>query len=193
MTFVKLLNLLIIIIQVINVKNNGNTKEATSTIILSNTDETSKIEFLNGELLIWPENCVLNVEYGDNNKISHRNLISINSTQRTSASISVDKTDSDQNGPCRFHYVNIQSNKIFLVDTGTFRFDTYKDLSLIFDASDYTNPAYYLSINKLGSGNLNFNIQSDENKENFTITDSDPFKGMYINRKNLFEKCVDEI
>ena len=49
MTFVKFLNLLIIIIQVINVKNNGNTKEATSTIILSNTDETSKIEFSNGE------------------------------------------------------------------------------------------------------------------------------------------------
>ncbi len=92
---------------------------------------------------------------------------------------------------CRFHYVNyVQSKNISLVDTGTFKFETYENLSLEFDASDNTNPAYYLSINKLGSGNLTFNIQSDDNKETFTFTDSDPFKGMYINRNNLFKTCV---
>ena len=91
----------------------------------------------------------------------------------------------------------IQSIPISLVDTGTFIFNTYENLSLEFDSSNYTNPAYYLSINKLGSGNLTFTIQnksvSESNEVRFTITDSDPFKVIYINRKNLFEKCVDEI
>ena len=198
MTFLKFLTLLILILQIFNVKTNEQTKEASTTITLTNTNETSKIEFSNGQLLIWPENCILNVKNHQNEIIdTGRNLITINSSEITSVNISVNKTDSGQNDTCRFHYVNYNElNTISLVDTGTFRFDTYENLSLEFDAFDYTNPAYYLSINKLGSGNLTFNIQneSDSNSisKEFKITDSDPFKGIYINRKNLFEKCVDE-
>ena len=91
------------------------------------------------------------MKYGTNNKISDRNLISINTSVETSVNISLDITNSGQNTNSRFHYVNYKdSTQISLADTGTFIFEKYKDLSLVFDASGFTNPAYYLSINKLG-------------------------------------------
>ena len=188
MNFVKFLTLLLIILQISNFKTNRKLIEASTTIELTNINDTPTISFSTGKLLIWPENCILNA-----GGKSDRNLISIDNSETTPVTISIDKTDSGQTDFCRFHYVNYnESNTISLVDTGTFKFETYQDLNLEFDTSDNTNPAYYLSINKLGSGNINFNIQSDENKETFTITDSDPFKVFYINRKNLFKTCVDK-
>ena len=168
MNFVKFLTLLLLIIQIINVKTNRKLIEASTTITLTNINYTSQITFSTGKLLIWPENCILTA-----GGKSDRNVISIDNSETTSVQISINKTDSGKTGTCRFHYMNyIQSDKISLVDTGTFKFKEYENnLSLEFDASDNTNPAYYLSINKLDSGSLNFNIQSDENKETFTITD----------------------
>ena len=195
MNFVKFLTLLVLILQIINVKTNRQLTEVSNTITLKSINETSQITFSTGKLLIWPENCILNA-FNDSKTINiyDRNLISIDSSQTTSVNVSIDNTDSGETGTCRFHYVNyIQSNPILLVDTGTFKFETYgQNLNLEFDASNNTNPAYYLSINKLGSGDLNFNIQSDANIETFIITDSDPFKVFYINRKNLFKTCVEK-
>ena len=189
MNFVKFLTLLLLILQIINVKTNRKLTEASTTITLTSTTETSEITFSEGQLLIWPENCILNA-----GTKSDRNFISIDNSETTTVNISVNKTDSgSETGTCRFHYVNyIQSNKISLVDTGTFKFETYENINLEFDASNYTNPAYYLSINKLGSGSLTFNLQSNGNQENIIITDSDPYKVIYINRKNLFQTCVDK-
>ncbi len=154
MNFVKFLTLLLIILQIINVKTNRLLTESSTSITLTSKKETPEIPFTTGRLLIWPENCILNALNNSKNiNISDRNLISIdnNSTETTSVNVSIDKTDSGQTDTCRFHYVNyIQSNKISLVDTGTFKFEEYENLNLEFDASEYTNPAYYLSINKLG-------------------------------------------
>ena len=152
MNFVKFLTLLVLILQITNVKTNKKLTEASTTITLTSINETSVIPFSKGRLLIWPENCILNVlnESIDVN-FSDRNLISIeNSLEETkSVNVSIDKTDSGQNDTCRFHYVKYnESNTISLVDTGTFRFEEYENLSLEFDASEYTNPTYYLSINK---------------------------------------------
>ena len=188
------LNFLLLIFLIKNIKTDP--AQASTNITLTNTDETSEITFSEGQLLIWPENCILNVEYGTNNKNSDRNLISIDSSQTTSVRISVNKTDSGQIDTCRFHYVNyIQSIPISLIDTGTFRFEKYENLSLEFNASEYyIKPVYYLSFNKLGSGSLTFTIHNeiDGNEEIFTITDSDPFKGIYINRNHLFETDIGE-
>ena len=146
MNFVKFLTLLLLILQIINVKTNRKLTEASTTITLTSTTETSVITFSEGQLLIWPENCILNAGIK-----SDRNFISIDNSETTTVNILVNKTDSgSETGTCRFHYVNyIQSNKISLVDTGTFKFETYENINLEFDASNYTNPSYYILFNKL--------------------------------------------
>ena len=43
-------------------------------------------------------------------------------------------------------------------------------------------------MNKLGSGDLKINL----NNEEITITDSNPYRGIYVNRDNLFKECSNE-
>ena len=117
------------------VNANKNSSEETSTIKLTSVNETPNITFLNGILLIWPENCKLSVKNGESESYNDRDSISIsNSTSNeVNVSFSVNETDSGSVGECRYHFVNyIPSNSIYLTDTGIFKFKDYTNLNLFF-------------------------------------------------------------
>ena len=119
----------ILIFSLFNIKNvnsNENPLEATSTITLANVSETPNITFSNGNLLIWPENCKLNVKNGESESYNDRDYISIPTSSEINVSISVSERDSSSEGECRYHFVNyIPSNTIYLTDTGMFKFKNY--------------------------------------------------------------------
>ena len=174
---------------------NDNSSEETSTIKLTSVSETPNITFSNGNLLIWPENCKLSVKNGENESYNDRDYISISNSNSTALNvlISVNERDSGSEGECRYHFVKyIQSNPIYLTDTGMFKFKDFTDLNLIFKIEKETNPIYYLYLNKLGTGNLTFDFQSRNDSQNFTISDSDPNRILVFNKMNLFKNCTKE-
>ena len=175
------------------VNSNQNPLVATSTIKLTSVSETPNITFSNGTLLIWPENCKLSVKNGEIESYNDRDYFSIPTSNEVNVSISVSERDSGSEGECRYHYVNyIPSNTIYLTDTGMFKFKDFTNLSLIFKIENETEPIYYLYLNKLGTGNLTFDLQSGNDSQNFTISDSDPNRILVFNKMNLFKTCTNE-
>ena len=175
------------------VNSNENPLVATSTITLASISETQNITFLNGNLLIWPENCKLNVKNGEKESYNDRDYISISNpnSNEINVLISVNERDSGLEGECRYHLVNyIPSNSIYRTDTGIFKFNNYTNLNLFFKIENETNPIYYLYLNKLGTGNLIFDLQSGNDFQNFTISDSDPNRILVFNKMNLFKTCA---
>ena len=193
MNFVKTQILLVLLFHLGNVISNENPSEETSTIKLTSVSETPNIAFSNGNLLIWPENCKLSVKNGENELGNDRDYISIPTSNSIALNvlISVNERDSGSEGECRYHFVNyIPSNTIYLTDTGMFKFKDFTDLNLIFKIEKETNPIYYLYLNKLGTGNLTFDLQSGNDTQNFTISDSDPNRILDFNKMNLFKTCT---
>ena len=188
---INILFILIFFFQIKHINSNRKLSTANTTITLTSVSETPNIAFSSGYLLIWPENCKLSVKNG-NNVISDRDYILI-STQKE-INISVNETDSHStNGECRYHYVNIDSsNTIYLTDTGMFKFTQYSNLNLIFNIEGETNPIYYLYLNKLGKGDLKFNLESDNYSQTFNIPDFDPNELFYLNRNNSFKNCLNK-
>ena len=154
-----LILLLLVLIQIKHINSNRKLSTANTTITLTSISETPNITFSSGELLIWPENCKLSVKNGNDELGSDRDYILISTSNEIN--ISVNEIDSNStNGECRYHYVNIDSsNKIYLTDTGMFKFTQYFNLNLIFNIEGETNPIYYLYLNKLGKGDLKFNLE----------------------------------
>ena len=62
---------------------------------------------------------------------------------------------------------------------------------LILNLKDETNPSYYILFNKLESGDLKINLNNGTYIQNIIIKDSNPYRGIYVNRKNLFKECAD--
>ena len=184
-----LILLLLVLIQIKHINSNRKLSEANTTIILTSVSETPNITFSSGDLLIWPENCKLSVKNGNNELGSNRDYILISTSNEIN--ISVDERDSNStNGECRYHYVNLDStNTIYLTDTGMFKFTQYSNLNLIFNIEGETNPIYYLYLNKLGKGDLKFNLQSYNYSQTFNIPDFDPNTLFYLNRNNSFKYC----
>ena len=193
MNFVKTQILLLLLFHLGNVNSNENPSEETSTIKLTSVSETPNITFSNGNLLIWPENCKLSVKNGDTELDNDRDYISISNSSALNVLISVNERDSGSEGECRYHFVNyIPSNTIYLTDTGMFKFKDNTDLNLFFKIEKETNPIYYLYLNKLGTGDLTFDLQSGNDTQNFTISDSDPNRILDFNKMNLFKTCTNE-
>ena len=62
-------------------------------------------------------------------------------------------------------------------------------LILKFNVEDETNPSYYILFIKLGSGYLKIYLNNEY--QNIINKDSYPYRGIYVNRKNLFKECAD--
>ena len=149
MNFVKTQILLLLLFHLGNVNSNENPLEETSTIKLTSVSETPNITFSNGNLLIWPENCKSSAKIREIELGNDRDYILIPTSNEINILISVNERDSGSEGECRYHFVNyIQSNTIYLTDTGMFKFKDYTNLNLFFKIENETNPIYYLYLNK---------------------------------------------
>ena len=182
---------IIIFIPIKNVSTSRRLATVSSTITLTQLNETSEITF-SKNLLIWPENCKLSVKDENGTELANdRDYIFINSSTSNSISLSVSERDSGTTGECRYYYVEL-SDTINLTHTGMFRFKEYSNLTINFNSEGETNSIYSLYINKLGGDNLTFTIQNGDYSIKFTMTNSDPNRILYMNRNNFLKKCLEQ-
>ena len=93
---------------------------------------------------------------------------------------------------CRYYYNIYNTSSVYpLVSNVNYGFKVPKDeqFKFEFNVEGETNPAYYILLNKLGSGDLKINLN---NNEEITITDSNPYRGIYVNRDNLFNEYTNQ-
>ena len=106
--------------------------------------------------------------------------------------ISIDSHDSNiDNDICRYYYdiYNKSKSTYPLVSNVNYGFKVPNEgFNFEFNVEGETNPAYYILFNKLESGDLNITI----NNKAIIISDSYPYRGIYVNRKNLFKECADK-
>ena len=108
--------------------------------------------------------------------------------------ISIDSHDSDiDNDVCRYYYNYSDNSSTYpLVSNVNYGFKVPTEgFNFEFKVEDETNPSYYILFNKLESGDLKINLNNGSDSQEITITDSYPYRGIYVNRKNLFAECAD--
>ena len=153
----------------------------------------SESEF-SGYVFIWPENCKLKLDTSDKYDIIDKKYIQIPVTNINSKNvkISIDSHDSGiENDVCRYYYNYYDMTSTYpLVSNVNYGFKVPTEgFNFEFKVEDETNPSYYILFNKLESGELKINLNNGT--QEITITDSYPYRGIYVNRKNLFAECAD--
>ena len=157
---------------------NGNSDDITFS-----TSENTKF------LMIWYENCQLNAEYNNNIIKGENNYIQI--TYSNSYNVKINREDSN-NLECILYYATYDETGLTIEESVTYGFGNFEQLNLTYLIENNTNPSYFLYFNKLGNGNLTIDLNTKNNSEQIIIQDINPFKGIYLNRKNLFEICSDK-
>ena len=146
-------------------------------------------EEFTGYTFIWPENYKLTL-IEEEGVIINRKYIQIpvkGNIKKVNISI-----ESHNNGIntdiCRYYFNIYNTSFIYpLISNINYGFKVPKDEIFKFELNveGETNPVYYILLNKLGNGDLKINL----NNEEITITDFNPYRGIYVNRDNLFKEC----
>ena len=157
---------------------------------LTLTETTKNITFPNSinpkYLMIWYENCELNAKYNDNITTGENNYIQI--TYSNSYDVTINRIDTN-NLECIFYYTTYDENGISIDESITYGFGNFEKLNFSFIVENNTNPSYILYFNKLGNGDLTIDLNSNNINEQIIIKNINPFKGIYLNRNNLFKLC----
>ena len=160
---------------------------------LTLTETTKNITFPNSinpkYLMIWYENCELNAKYNDNITTGENNYIQI--TYSNSYDVTINRIDTN-NLECIFYYTTYDENGISIDESITYGFGNFEKLNFSFIVENNTNPSYILYFNKLGNGDLTIDLNSNNINEQIIIKNINPFKGIYLNRNNLFQLCSDK-
>ena len=166
--------------------------ESTSNNRVNLTQNSQKITFQNINqpkyLMIWYEDCQLNAEYNNIIIKGENNYIQIPYSNSTEVTITTNYSNELE---CIFYYETYNENGLTINESINYGFSVDKKLNLSFLVENNTNPSYLLYFNKIGNGDLTIDLNTKDKSEQIIIKDINPYKGIYLNRKNLFELCSD--
>ena len=157
------------------------------------TDNAKKIEFPETSnpkyLMIFLENCDLRAEYNYKTIQSTNNIIEISYSKNYTVNI---KKVTESKFTCRFSYATYDEIGLELIESVNYNFNKYQNLTFSFVIENYTNPSYFININKSKEGQLKIKLNTTNKEKEIIINDINPYKQIYINRKNLFEECSNQ-
>ncbi len=147
--------------------------------------ETSKPKYL----MIFLENCDLRAEYNYKTIKSTNNIIEIPYSNNYTVII---KKVTESKFICRFSYATYDEIGLELMESVNYNFNKYQNLTFSFVIENYTNPSYFINLNKSKEGQLKIKLNTTNKEKEIIINDINPYKQIYINRKNLFEECSNQ-